>query len=140
MFNMSTYAEMLAKIEELQKQAERQKKEEYNSVLKSVKKQIEDYGFTAAELGLSSNAASGKKPGRTAKSKGATRAKSRSIRSKKDSQRVARRGVSAGSKVAPKYRDEHGNTWTGRGKQPKWLVSALMSGRSLQSLLIHPNP
>src|SRR5688572_21632241 len=24
--------------------------------------------------------------------------------------------------AAPKYRDEHGNTWTGRGKRPKWLV------------------
>lgn len=137
---MSTYAEMLAKIEELQKQAEKQKKEEYNSVLKSVKKQIADYGFTAAELGLSSNAASGKKSGRSALSKGASGARGHSSRSKKASQRVARKSASAGSKVAPKYRDEHGNTWTGRGKQPKWLVSALASGRSLQSLLIHPNP
>jgi len=137
---MSTYAEMLAKIEELQRQAEKQKKEEYNSVLKSVKKQIADYGFTAAELGLSSNAASGKKSGRSALIKGASGAISHSSRSKKASQRVARRSASAGSKVAPKYRDEFGNTWTGRGKQPKWLVSALASGRSLQSLLIHPNP
>ncbi|NBT76084.1 MAG: H-NS histone family protein [Betaproteobacteria bacterium] len=137
---MSTYAEMLAKIEELQKQAEKQKKEEYNSVLKTIKKQIADYGFTAAELGLSSNAAPGKKSGRTALGKGASRAKSHPSRLKKSSQTAARRNASAGSKVAPKYRDEHGNTWTGRGKQPKWLVSALASGRSLQSLLIHPNP
>lgn len=28
----------------------------------------------------------------------------------------------AGSKVAPKYRDPvTGNTWTGRGKAPKWI-------------------
>jgi DNA-binding protein H-NS len=38
----------------------------------------------------------------------------------------------AGSKVAPKYRDAAtGDTWSGRGLQPKWLKAALASGRSL---------
>ncbi|MFN3376120.1 MAG: H-NS family nucleoid-associated regulatory protein [Burkholderiaceae bacterium] len=32
------------------------------------------------------------------------------------------RGRSAGSKVAPKYRNPAtGETWTGRGKAPKWI-------------------
>ncbi len=32
------------------------------------------------------------------------------------------RSASAGSKVAPKYRDpETGSTWTGRGKAPRWI-------------------
>ncbi|MBE2262922.1 MAG: H-NS histone family protein [Burkholderiaceae bacterium] len=32
------------------------------------------------------------------------------------------RSASAGSKVAPKYRDPvTGKTWTGRGKAPKWI-------------------
>lgn len=31
-------------------------------------------------------------------------------------------GTRAGSKVAPKYRDPAtGQTWTGRGKAPKWI-------------------
>jgi len=31
-------------------------------------------------------------------------------------------GTSAGGKVAPKYRDSAtGQTWTGRGKAPKWI-------------------
>lgn len=31
----------------------------------------------------------------------------------------------AGSKVAPKYKNpETGDTWTGRGKAPKWIASA----------------
>ena len=38
--------------------------------------------------------------------------------------------------VAPKYRDEAGNTWTGRGKQPLWLASALAGGCTLESFLI----
>ena len=38
---------------------------------------------------------------------------------------------SAGSrKVAIKYRDEKGNTWTGRGKTPRWLVEAEKAGKS----------
>ena len=36
--------------------------------------------------------------------------------------RGARSTTTAGTKVAPKYRDpETGATWTGRGKAPKWI-------------------
>lgn len=36
--------------------------------------------------------------------------------------RKARAGSAAGTKVAPKYRDPAtGQTWTGRGKAPKWI-------------------
>lgn len=41
------------------------------------------------------------------------------------------------SKVAPKYRNaETGETWTGRGLQPRWLKSALAAGRSLAEFAI----
>jgi len=36
-------------------------------------------------------------------------------------------------KVAVKYRDDKGNTWTGRGKTPRWLVEAEKSGKSRDS-------
>lgn len=37
-----------------------------------------------------------------------------------------------GAKVAPKYRNAStGETWSGRGLQPKWLKAALASGRKL---------
>lgn len=36
--------------------------------------------------------------------------------------RAGRTTTSAGAKVAPKYRDPAtGQTWTGRGKAPKWI-------------------
>ncbi|AKJ28677.1 H-NS family nucleoid-associated regulatory protein [Caldimonas brevitalea] len=42
-----------------------------------------------------------------------------------------------GSKVAPKYRNgATGETWTGRGRQPKWVEQALASGKSLEELAI----
>jgi DNA-binding protein H-NS len=39
---------------------------------------------------------------------------------------------STGRKVAPKYRDPAtGDTWSGRGLQPKWLRAALAGGKKL---------
>lgn len=42
-----------------------------------------------------------------------------------------------GAKVAAKYRNpETGHTWTGRGRQPKWVEAALASGKTLDDLVI----
>jgi len=41
-------------------------------------------------------------------------------------------------KVAPKYRnsDNANETWTGRGKQPRWLAALTGQGRTLNEFLI----
>jgi len=41
-------------------------------------------------------------------------------------------------KVLPKYQNPHNDaeTWSGRGKQPRWLAAQLRSGKSLNSFLI----
>ena len=42
-----------------------------------------------------------------------------------------------GKKVAAKYRNSTtGDTWSGRGLQPKWLKAALASGRSLKDFAL----
>jgi DNA-binding protein H-NS len=41
-----------------------------------------------------------------------------------------------GAKVAAKYQDGAGNTWSGRGLQPKWLKAAIASGKSLSDFAI----
>ncbi|GAA5013431.1 H-NS histone family protein [Acinetobacter puyangensis] len=40
--------------------------------------------------------------------------------------------------VAPRYRNPKNSneTWTGRGKQPRWVVNALAEGKSIDDLLI----
>jgi len=38
--------------------------------------------------------------------------------------------------AAPKYRGPNGDTWTGRGKRPRWLTSALAEGKKLEDFLI----
>jgi DNA-binding protein H-NS len=49
-----------------------------------------------------------------------------------------KRSALAGTKVKPKYRNpaEKAQTWTGRGRQPLWLVAASKSGKKLDSFLI----
>lgn len=44
-------------------------------------------------------------------------------------------------KVVPKYSNplKPTETWSGRGKQPRWLVAALQSGHSLEEFRIHEN-
>lgn len=55
---------------------------------------------------------------------------------------VAGAGVSdvakSGRTVPPKYRHPQNPdlTWTGRGKQPRWIAEHLAAGRSLADLLI----
>src|SRR5215470_14726481 len=41
-------------------------------------------------------------------------------------------------KVLPKYRNPKnlGETWAGRGKQPRWLTAQLRSGKKLNDFLI----
>jgi DNA-binding protein H-NS len=48
-----------------------------------------------------------------------------------------RRGSAlAGRPVPIKYRDGQGNTWTGRGRPPLWLVAAEKAGKKRDSFLI----
>ena len=43
-------------------------------------------------------------------------------------------------RVFPKYRnpDEPSETWSGRGKQPRWLTAALKTGHKIEEFVIGP--
>ncbi|CAK0744546.1 DNA-binding protein H-NS [Gammaproteobacteria bacterium] len=45
------------------------------------------------------------------------------------------------SKSPPKYRnpDNHAQTWTGKGRKPGWLLSAVQRGDSLEGMIIPAN-
>jgi DNA-binding protein H-NS len=54
--------------------------------------------------------------------------------SHRDDNRTTRRKY---PEVRPRYRNpETSETWSGRGKQPKWLMAAMDAGRSLDDLRI----
>ena len=99
---MATLQELMAQREALERQIEQTKKQERGEAIERVKALMAEYGLTVADLG-GSRPPSGK----------AKKARS-------------------GGKVAAKYRNAStGETWSGRGLQPRWLKAALASGRKL---------
>ena len=44
--------------------------------------------------------------------------------------------ILAGRKVPIKYRDKAGNTWAGRGAQPRWLTAAIKAGAKRDDFLV----
>jgi DNA-binding protein H-NS len=55
---------------------------------------------------------------------------------RRDRGKPARKSESSG--VRPKYRGPDGDLWSGRGRMPKWLQSALADGKSKDDFLIQP--
>jgi len=51
---------------------------------------------------------------------------------------AGKRGTRKGVKVALKYRNpkDPSQTWTGRGRQPRWLVAELEKGKKREAFLI----
>jgi DNA-binding protein H-NS len=45
-------------------------------------------------------------------------------------------GPSKGTKVAPKFRGPHGEMWSGRGRDPRWLTAAIHEGKRPDDFLI----
>ena len=43
---------------------------------------------------------------------------------------------SAKRQAAVKYRDQAGNTWSGRGLKPRWLTAALQAGGRLEDFAV----
>ena len=102
----------------------RQPAEDLGLVGKAPRKRGRKAGTTTA--GTSHAKAGVKRRGRHAKATGIRTA------IKKQPASGDRRSV-----VAPKYRDSaSGATWTGRGKQPKWLAAALKGGQKLEDFKI----
>ena len=130
---MSNYLKLQAQIQKLQKEAESVKKRELAETISNIKKAIQIFGLTAADLGLS--AIGSVKPGRKPV-KGRV-ADARTTAGKRRGRPAKKAGADKRSIVAPKYRDSAtGITWTGRGKQPKWLSAAISSGKTLEDFKI----
>jgi len=104
---MATLKKLLAQKAALDKQIEAIKRRDRGGAIARVKALMAETGLTVADLA----AGKGRLPaaGKTRK----------------------------GAKVAVKYRDAAtGDTWTGRGLQPRWLRAALAAGRSLEDFKV----
>lgn len=114
----STYVELQQQIAKLQAQAEAIRKGEVAQVIAQIRAAITHYGLSATDLGYG---ADGSPPAPAPARK----------RARKSAAPKARKFT-----VPVKYRDGNGNTWTGRGNRPRWLVAALAEGKKLEDFAV----
>lgn len=103
---MATYLELKAQAEALMQQAEEVRRKEIAEVVADIKIKMQEYGITAADLGITG---AGRRAGKKA-------------------------GVSTPSVV--RYRGPNGETWSGMGRQPSWMKSALEQGRNKEDFAV----
>lgn len=111
-----TLAQIQKQIAQLQEQAKSIRQREISGVVARIREAISHYGLTADDLGF------GKAAGGTRKTR-----KPRKASAKKS------RGAAKAAGVV-KFRDEAGNTWTGRGRRPKWFTDAIAAGKTPEQL------
>lgn len=100
--------ELLAQKAELERQISEQTREQRASAIAEIKSLMSTYGLTPEDI-------------------------------VPDADKIAKTGkksARAGAKVEPKYRDNHGHTWTGRGLKPNWIKAALHNGATLEQFAI----
>lgn len=114
----SSYVQLTREIEALKKKAEQARKQEAASLIDLIKSGIATYGLTAQDLGLGVAADSKRGPVR----------KSKSV--KAGSGKPAQPAAST-----PRYQDQAGNSWSGRGPKPGWVKAALAAGLDMSDLL-----
>jgi DNA-binding protein H-NS len=103
---MATLNELLAQKAALEKQIMDAQREERSSAIGQIKSLMSQHGLTLADLGTRSMP-------------------------------VPQPKKANGGKVAAKFRDPvTGDSWSGRGLQPKWLKAALVAGRSLSDFSV----
>ena len=114
-----SYSQVQKQIAKLQREADAIKKKEVGGVIQRIKSAIAHYELTPEDLFRAQ--------------------KSRRSAGGKTAAKAGGKASLTGRKVPVKYRDENGNTWSARGSQPRWLVSALASGRKIEDFLVKPH-
>ncbi len=104
---MATYKELKSQAEKLLVQAEEVRQKELADAIEEIRNKMKEHGITLRDLG-------GGRGGGTTSS----------------ARTVKRRPA------AIKYRDKSGNTWTGRGRTPRWLQAHLDSGKKVEDFAV----
>ena len=104
---MATYLELKEQAEKLLAEAEKLREQEIADAIEDIRRKIDLYGLTAADLGFARSGPGGNG------------------------------GRAKPAKAAAKYRGPNGKTWSGgRGRKPQWVVEALKEGRNLEDFAV----
>jgi DNA-binding protein H-NS len=121
---MARLQDLLAQKATLDRQIAETQRKERSAAIAHIKTLMEQYELTPADVGGAA------KRGRPAGKRAA------SATSKAGSGKV-RASTMKGTKVAPKFRNKAtGETWSGRGLQPRWLKTALAGGKKLADFAV----
>ncbi len=115
---MSNLIDIQTQIEKLQRQANDIKAKEFDKTVRDIVTQMQAFGITVKDL-QSSTTRGGKAPAKVASKRPGKSA-----------------GGTAQAKVPPKYRGPGGETWSGRGLMPRWLVALVAQGEPKEAFLI----
>jgi len=120
-----TLAQIETQIAKLQQRADAIKAKEMVGVIERIRDAVGHYGLTPEHIfGV-----------KTAKAPPPRKAKA-TVEQVAVKETAATQSAVNGKRVAVKYRDAEGNTWTGRGSQPRWLRTAVENGMSLEDFVV----
>lgn len=113
-----TIAQLEARIAKLQRQAEKLRKREVAGVIARINVAIRYYKLRPEDLDFVV---------------GGTGSIATKRKGQNEPSRVRNRKETVGR---IRFRDEHGNTWTGRGRAPRWFNKALATGKTREDLVV----
>lgn len=124
---MHTLIELQAQIKALEKQADEIKKRKFDTTVRQIRLQMQAFGITFKDL-------------QTHSAKGThkhiqTKARKNAIANGS----VMAKRIPSKAPLAPKYRGPHGETWSGRGRTPRWLSAADRLGRTRDEFRVASN-
>ena len=137
----SKYNALMRQIEELTKRAAKLRSDEaakIGNAVKAVKALMAKHGLTVAHLGAVASAAKAK----AAIVKSPVSAKSAAAKPTAAKPAAAKPAAKLKAndkrlKVKAKYRNKKtGDTWAGRGKQPRWMTAELKAGKKRDDFLV----
>ena len=121
---MASYKELKSQAEDLMRQAEAARKAETGAAIAEIKAKMAAYGITLADLGGKGRATKGRR-------------KPKAVKPAKTAKGAKAKGTKPRKPVAAKYRDSaSGETWSGRGRAPKWLAALEAAGRTRDEFAI----
>ena len=119
---MNNLIDIQLQIEKLQKQATDIRTRELDKTIQDILAKMQAFGITAKDLQTYKPSAKGKKD----------------AASKKGNNTMA--AASTSKPVAPKFRGNNGEIWSGRGLTPRWLATLLEQGRKKEEFAINKAP
>ena len=144
-----TVDQIRAQIAKLQAQEQTLLQKEAQGVIARIKEAVAHYGITPEQIFGDSgpvkssqtkrDAAPRSAVSKAAKELGGTKP-AKAVKAPKPAKAAARAkkvSPAKGTTVAPKYQDEAGNTWSGRGSQPRWLRAAIEGGKKLEDFALN---